>query len=136
MIVRSLIVADRPPIASFRRRERVRIFLDHLTIESFGVGPPLLLKSNPRQGHCKLRRELVLRQVALDPVPLSALGVEDQNRRGPGRIEAMKPGGMLFDVSLDGEKIRVDKGCDTLVRVRLGFQPSTSPSSRSRAEIQ
>jgi len=84
----------------------------------------------------QLRFELLLRKVALDPVSFRALAIEDQNRRGPGRIEAMKPRGMLLDVSLDGEKTRMNEGCDALIRVRLGFQPSTSPSGGSRAEIQ
>jgi hypothetical protein len=43
---------------------------------------------------------------------------------------------MFLDVRLDWEKIRVDEACDALIRVRLGFQPSASPSSRSRAEIE
>ena len=37
---------------------------------------------------------------------------------------------------LDREKTLVDEGCDVLVSVRLGFQPSTSPSFRSRAEVE
>jgi hypothetical protein len=43
---------------------------------------------------------------------------------------------MFLDVRLDREKIRIDEGCNTFIRVRLGFQPSTSASSRSRAEIE
>jgi hypothetical protein len=43
---------------------------------------------------------------------------------------------MFLDVRLDREKIRIDEGCDIFIRVRLGFQPSTSASSRSRAEIE
>jgi len=43
---------------------------------------------------------------------------------------------MFLDVRLDREEIRVDESGDSLIRVRLGFQPSTSPSSRSRAEIE
>jgi len=69
-------------------------------------------------------------------VAFRALRIEDQNRRGPGHIEAMKPRGMLLDVSLDGEKIRMNEGRDAVICVRLGFQPSTSPSSRGCAEIE
>jgi hypothetical protein len=64
-----------------------------------------------------LRLELFLREVAFDAVAFGAFGIEDQNRRGPGRVEAMEPGGVFLDVSLDGEKIRVDEGCDSVIRV-------------------
>jgi GrpB-like predicted nucleotidyltransferase (UPF0157 family) len=48
----------------------------------------------------------------------------------------VEPGGVFLDVRLDRQKIRVDEACDAFIRVRLGFQPSASPSSRSRAEIE
>jgi hypothetical protein len=43
---------------------------------------------------------------------------------------------MFFDVRLDREEIRVDKGGNPFIRVRLGFQPSTSASLWSCAEIE
>jgi hypothetical protein len=43
---------------------------------------------------------------------------------------------MFLDVRLYWEKIRIDEACDVFIRVRLGFQPSTCASSRSRAEIE
>jgi hypothetical protein len=43
---------------------------------------------------------------------------------------------MFLDVRLNREKVRIDEGCDTFIRVRLGFQPSTSASSRRGAEIE
>ena len=69
-------------------------------------------------------------------MPFRALRIKDKDRRGPGRVEPMEPRGMFLDMRFDREKIRVDEGCDTLIRVRLGFQPSASPSSRSCAEIE
>ena len=48
----------------------------------------------------------------------------------------MKPRRMFLDVRLDREKIRINEVCDTFIGVRLGFQPSTSPSSWGRAEIE
>ena len=48
----------------------------------------------------------------------------------------MKPCWVLLDVRLDRKEIRMNEGCDTLICVRLGFQPSTSPSSWSCAEIE
>jgi hypothetical protein len=43
---------------------------------------------------------------------------------------------MFLDVRLDRDKIRVYEAGDTFIRVRLGFQPSTSASSRSRTEVE
>jgi hypothetical protein len=43
---------------------------------------------------------------------------------------------MFLDMGFDREEIRVDEGRDTVIRVRLGFQPSACPSSRRRAEIE
>jgi hypothetical protein len=43
---------------------------------------------------------------------------------------------MFLDVGLYREEIRVDEVCDSFIRVRLGFQPSTGASSRSRAEVE
>src|SRR5215831_9654392 len=69
-------------------------------------------------------------------MPFRALRIKNQNRRGPGRVEPVEPRRMFLDVRLDGEKVRVDEACDAFIRVRLGFQPSASPSSRRRTEIE
>jgi hypothetical protein len=47
----------------------------------------------------------------------------------------VKPSGMFLDVRLDREKVLVDEPANTFICVRLGFQPSTSASSRSRTEV-
>ena len=80
--------------------------------------------------------ELILRQVTFDPIALDALRIQDQDGRGPARIEPMEPCRMFLDMGFDREEIRVDEGRDTVIRVRLGFQPSACPSSRRRAEIE
>lgn len=43
---------------------------------------------------------------------------------------------MFFYVSFDGEEVVVNEIGSLLICIRLGVQPSTCPSSRSRAEIQ
>ena len=43
---------------------------------------------------------------------------------------------MFLNVRFDRQKILVDEGRDAVIRVRLGFQPSTGPSSGRRAEIE
>jgi len=136
VIVGSFVVAYRAPVASFRRRGGVRVLRHYFAIDSFGVRPSLLFERNPRQADLKLCLELLLGKIALDAVPFRALGIQDQNCRGPGCVEAMEPGRMFLDVSLYGEEIRLDKGRDAFIRVRFGFQPSTSSSSGSRAEVE
>jgi hypothetical protein len=42
---------------------------------------------------------------------------------------------MFLDMRFDRQKIRIDEGRDAFIRVRLGLQPSTGPSSGGRAEI-
>ena len=80
--------------------------------------------------------ELVFWQVAFDPIAFRALGIEDQDGGGPSRVEPMEPGGMFLDVRLDREKICIYESSNALIRIRLGFQPSTSASSRRGAEIE
>ena len=43
---------------------------------------------------------------------------------------------MFFYVSFDGKEVVVNEIGNLLICIRLGVQPSTCPSSRSRAEIQ
>ena len=43
---------------------------------------------------------------------------------------------MFLDVSFYGQEVFVDKLICFRVFIRFGVQPSTSPSSRSRAEVQ
>jgi hypothetical protein len=47
----------------------------------------------------------------------------------------MEPRRMLFDVSFERNKVLVNEVCDLFVAVGLGFQPSTSASSRCRRKI-
>jgi hypothetical protein len=43
---------------------------------------------------------------------------------------------MFLDVSFYGKEILVDELVSFLVSIRLGIQPSTRSSGRSRAEVQ
>jgi hypothetical protein len=48
----------------------------------------------------------------------------------------VEPGRVLLYVSFDRKEIFVNQLGRLLIGIRLGIQPSTSSSSRSRAEIQ
>jgi hypothetical protein len=47
----------------------------------------------------------------------------------------MESGRVFFDVDFDRNEILLDKRRELGISIRLGFQPSTSASSRSSAEI-
>ena len=136
MIVRSLVVAHRAPVARLRSGRGVRVFLRNLTINPLRIGPLFFFKRDSPQTHLELRLKFVLRQIPFDAVSLDAFRIEDQYRRRPGRVEAMEPRGVFLDMRLDRKKIRVDEVRDASIRVRLGLQPSACASSRGRAEIQ
>jgi hypothetical protein len=83
-----------------------------------------------------LRLELVFRKIAFDAMPLGAFGIKDDDARGPGRVEAVKPRRVFLDMGFNWDEVRVDEGGDACIRVRLGLQPSTCPSSGGGAEIE
>lgn len=135
MIVRRFVMAHGAPIHRFRCCRRVRIFVSRLAIDSFCIRPPLFFERNPAQAHHELCLKLVFRQIPLNSHPLVSFRIEHKDAGRPGRIEAMEPCGMLLDVCFDRKEIRIDEVRHSLIRVRLGFQPSACPSSRSGAEI-
>jgi hypothetical protein len=83
----------------------------------------------------QLRLKLGFRQISLNSILLFPVRVHDQNCRRPGYVEAVKPGGVFLYVRLNRYKMRANEGRDIIVRVRLGFQPSASPSSGRGTEI-
>jgi len=117
VIVCSLILACDLPIERFRRRRRFWKFLKHLAVNAFGVRPLFLLECDSRQGHSKLRFELVLRQVAFNAMSFRALQIKDQNRWCPADVEAVEPRGMLLYMSLNRQKFFMNEGGDARIRV-------------------
>jgi hypothetical protein len=92
-------------------------------------------ESHASQAHFQSRAKPILRQLTFDPVALYSIGVHHENGRRPQRIKAMKPGGMFLNVSFERNKVLMDKVCDFVVAVCLGFQPSTGTSGRRGREI-
>ena len=136
MIVGRLVVAHCTPVTGFGGGRSVRLLFSDISVDPLRLREFFLFKRYSPQSHCELRLEVFLRKIALDAMPFRAGGIQEDDGWGPSRIEAMEPDRVLFDVSLDGEEIGVDEGRDAFIRVRLGFQPSTSSSSGSRAEIE
>ena len=100
------------------------------------LGVFLHLEERLPQAKLKLRQHVVHAQEALDPVGLLAVGRHDQEGRGPLRSEALECLRLFLDVDLRGDEVRADEVNHPLVRIDLGFQPSTSASLRCGAEIQ
>src|SRR5579883_281742 len=109
--------------------------LGYTTVIALCIGPFLLLECDAPQAHFQEGLKLVFRQVALIAQSFDSTRVQDQHGGCPTRIEAMEPRRVLLDMGLYRNEVVVDKACYPFIRIRLGLQPSTCPSSRRRAEI-
>src|SRR6267143_3344082 len=65
-----------------------------------------------------------------------SVGTHDELGWSPLDSEALEDLGLLFDVNLGGDEFGADPFYDPLVRIDLGFQPSTAASGRCGAEIE
>jgi hypothetical protein len=83
-----------------------------------------------RDAHLKSRAKPILRQIAFDPIPFDAFGIENKNRRRPNRTEAFEVSGMFLDMSFEWDEVLINEVGGTFVGIGLGFQPSTCASSR------
>jgi len=135
VIIRSFVMAHTAPVDRFSGNGGVRIILRHAGVALLRIRPFLVHESYACEAHFQTRAEPVLWQVAFDAITLDGAGVHYQNGRRPKCVEAMEPRRMLFDVSFERNKVLMDEACDFLVAVGLGFQPSTSASSRRRREV-
>ena len=98
MIIRALVLAHSSPIHGFRSGGCVRVALNDLRISVLGISPLLMHEGYSGQPHLLLSAKFILREVTLDPPPFVAVRVHNEHGRCPYRIEAMKVGGMFFDV--------------------------------------
>jgi len=135
VIICSFVMAHAEPVDRLGRHGRVRIILSHAGKNLLGVGPFLVHESHTSQTHFQTRAKPILWQIAFDAITLDTIRIHDEDGRRPKRVEAMEPRRVLFDVSFERHKILMDEVCDLLVAVGLGFQPSTSASSRCGRKI-
>ena len=63
-------------------------------------------------------------------------GTHDELGWSPLDTEALEDLGLLLDVNLGGDEFGADEVYDALVRIDLGFQPSTAASGGCGAEIE
>jgi len=88
------------------------------------------------EAEVELGEEVFSGKEAFDAMLLLALRIENQNRRGPLRAEALERLRLLFDVEPSGDEVPGDELTDAGIGINLGFQPSASPSHRCGGEIE
>src|SRR5437868_344283 len=136
MIVGRLIVRHSSPVHRLGCKMGLREASDHVAVPSFRIGVLLVDKGNAADTAHEGSNEIVVGQIAFKSYLLFALTIEEEHSRCPDRTKAVEPYRMFLDVSFYWKEIFVDELGSFLVFIRLGIQPSTSSSSRSRAEIQ
>ena len=117
MIVGALILADAGPILRLGSDGTRWKLLDHGGIRLLGVGPLLLFEGDVGESKLKLGTELGFRQISFYPVSLDSARIQDEDRRSPGDIETMKPGGVFLYMCLDGHEIGGDECGNLIIRV-------------------
>jgi hypothetical protein len=135
VVVRGFVMAHALPIKSLGRDFRIRVTIENLAVPAFCICPVFVHEGNTRETHIQLRPEFVIRQIALETMPLNAVCIQYENCWCPRNVEAMEVDRVFFDVHFERDEVFVDEGCGLIVTVRLGFQPSTCASGRGRTEI-
>jgi len=135
MIMRPAVSRHAAPEHGFRSEMRSDELCDDLVVAPLRIGEFLLHERKPANAAAQPSIEISRRQVPFEPNTFLSTAVEQQDCRRPDRTETVKPGGVLLDVRLNGEKVGLDEVGRLLIRVRLCFQPSACASSRRRAEI-
>jgi len=92
-------------------------------------------KCDSRQSHFEVRAELVLRQIALETLPLFSLGIKNEHRRCPKGIKSVKAYRIFLDMNFERNEVAVDEVGSIRVGVRFGFQPSACPSGGCGAKV-
>src|SRR5437867_13210712 len=135
-----LVRRDTRPVQRFRRRVGLRQFLRDFPEAPLRLGPLLLRKSQLRPAQHQLCEQVISGKEAFNAVLLDAVGIEQQNRRGPRRLESLAEPleGLSFvlHVHAGGKKTLVDVPYHPLIRPHLGIQPSAASSHRCGAEVE
>ena len=107
-----------------------------LVMPAFCIGIFLVNKRNSTEAALQRSYKIFIREVTFQSDSLLAVAVEQKHGRRPDGIETVEPRWMFLYVGVDRKEILVDEVGGLLIAVRLGFQPSTGSSRRSRTEIQ
>jgi hypothetical protein len=115
---------------------RISVASHYVAIPSFRIRVSLLHEGHSTKAVHQSSGEILIRQIAFESHTFLTIRIEQEHSRRPDRGKAMEPGRVLLDVSLDWKEVFVNELGRLLIGIRLGIQPSTSSSSRSRAEIE
>jgi len=115
VIVRRFVVTHSAPVDGFRGHRRVSIIFSHAGVNVFRVGPFLVHKGDPSQSHFQTRAKPILWQITLDAIAFDSVWIHDQNRRRPKRVEALKPGGMFFNMRFERNESLIDEVRDLFI---------------------
>ena len=135
VIVRRFVLADIAPVQGLSGQGKSAESGGDARIKLLRVGKPLLHEGDPREAHFQTRAEPILRQIAFDAITLDPAGVRYDNGWRPVRFESFEISRMFFDVSCQRNKRLVDEVRSFLIRVGLGFQPSTCASNRRGRKV-
>ena len=117
MIVSRFVMTNSTPVQCLSRRLRVWITIEHVRVALFGVSPLLVHEGHARETKLKLCAKFIVRQIALNAVLFVSVCIENENRRRPECVEAMKVDRVFFDVSFERDEILVDELSSLIVVV-------------------
>ena len=121
-----------------QNRGLARLYFDPKTRRFVGAELAALERGFP-EAQLQLCEKVVNGKETFNPMPFDAVVVEDQDRRRPVHVQALAEAGIetvgIAHVHATREEFRSDEPHHPLVRVHLGFQPSTARSHRSRGEV-
>lgn len=135
MIVSRFVVTDIAPVDRFSCYGQIPESIHDARIDLLGVSELLVHERDPRDAHLEPRAKPIFRQIAFDAIAFDTGGIHDQHRGCPDGFETLEVRRMLLDVSFQRNKILMDEVRDFLIRVGLGFQPSTGASGGRGREI-
>src|SRR5246500_5870647 len=136
MIVARTVLRHGAPVHCLGGEVRISVASHYVAIPSFRIRISLLHEGNSTKAVHQSSGEILIRQIAFESHTFLTIGIEQEHSRRPARGKAVEPSRVLLDVSLDGKEVLVNELGRLLIGIRLGIQPSTSSSSRSRAEIE
>ena len=104
VVVSRFVMADGAPVNGLGRDGNIRILLGQTGKDLLCLLPLLAHEGDARQPKFQTRAEPVCGQVAFNPIVFLTVRVRNQYRRCPDRVEALEPGGMLFDMGFQRDE--------------------------------
>lgn len=133
--MRGQVAANAAPVDGFGNEVRFEMSLQDRIVPPFGVTPVFSHCRDASEPHFKTHTKFIFRQIAFESRAFATLRIQDEDGRRPEHVEAMKALRIFVEMNFQRHESFVDESGEFGIRVRLGFQPSTSFSGGGRAEI-